>query len=137
MKIKEVVKEGFWSTLLTPKSLKNIDDVPSRGTGMTDCQARAKARELYGAEIDPTYDDDCLGTSTAKGPKAPAPSPKPNIPPVVLHPDVRVISSYPLRLKYKNGDYVLDPNTDMWTTVTGKKIAPTLSSFLQHQADKL
>jgi|694.fasta_scaffold149173_3 hypothetical protein len=55
----------------------------------------------------------------------------------ITHPDVSVISSYPLRLRYKNGDYVLDPATDQWMTVSGKKVAATLADFLQHQADKL
>ena len=133
MKINEVVNEGFWSTLLTPKALANLPDNPERGTGMTDCGARAKARELYGAEIDPNYDEDCLGKkSKPKTPTSPSTGTAPN-----LHPDVSVISSYPLRLKYKNGDFVLDPNTNRWMTVSGKAVAPTLSSFLQFQADKL
>jgi hypothetical protein len=56
---------------------------------------------------------------------------------VPLHPDVSVTSSYPLRLRYKNGDFVLDPKTNQWMTVSGKSVASTMSSFLQSQANKL
>jgi hypothetical protein len=133
MKINEVVNEGFWSTLLTPKAISNLPDMPDRGSqAMSDCQARAKARELYGDDIDPSYEQDCLGKKIAPAPDTTTSSTMPD-----LHPDVSVISSYPLRLKYKNGDFVLDPGTNKWMTVSGKAVAPTLSSFLQFQANKL
>lgn len=133
MKINEVINEGFWSTMLTPKALRDLPDYPARGTGMSNCEARAKARELYGAEIDPNYEEECLDKKVTPSPtKSPPPSTTPD-----LHPDVSVISSYPLRLKYKNGDFVLDPATNKWMTVSGKNVAPTMSSFLQFQANKL
>ena len=68
--------------------------------------------------------------------KKSAPTPAPTSPPIT-HPDVSVTSSYPLRMRYKSGDYVLDPTTNQWRTVTGKRVAPELASFLQYQASKL
>lgn len=75
-----------------------------------------------------------LKQNLRNAPPTPASSPSVVNP---LHPDVSVTSSYPLRLRYKNGDFVFDPRSDQWMTVSGKKVAPTMASFLQSQANKL
>ena len=69
--------------------------------------------------------------------KGTGPAPAAPTSPPITHPDVSVTSSYPLRMRYKSGDYVLDPTTNQWRTVTGKRVAPELASFLQYQASKL
>ena len=145
MKIKDIINEaGFWSGVkqsLTPAAFKQ----GLRGTSLSGDAAKQAANKLYapGGEMDwmtPEQQAEYLKRKAAEltpptptAPSAPA-APSTATP---LHPDVSVTSSYPLRLRYKSGDYVLDPTTNQWSTVTGKKIASTLSSFLQHEADKL
>lgn len=144
MKIKDIINEvGFWSGVkqsLTPAAFKQ----GLRGTSLSGDAARQAANKLYApdGELDwmtPKQQAEYLKRKAAElKPSAPTTTP-PATPPSAtpLHPDVSVTSSYPLRLRYKSGDYVLDPMTNQWLTVTGKKLDPTLSSFLQHQADRL
>ena len=136
MKIAEIIKEGVGSFLgsyakgLIPKALQPALDRPGSIT------AQQSADDTASKLFAPGGEDDWRGSKQPKPSKTTTNVSQPSIV-SPLHPDVSVTSSYPLRIRYKNGDFVLDPNSNQWMTVTGKKIAPTLSSFLQSQADKL
>jgi hypothetical protein len=126
MKIKEIVNEaGFWTGVkqaFTPKAMRlSPNDISKK-------QADDLATKLYGPNEEDWLTPDELANKNAPPPPPPGPE---------LHPDVSVISSYPLRLKYKSGDYVLNPTTNQWVSVSGKRLAPELASFLQFQANKL
>jgi len=127
MKVKDIVAEaGFWTGVkqaLTPDKLRR------QPADLSKAQANDLAKKLYGSNEDDWLTADEIA---AKNTPASAPSATP-----ITHPDVSIISSYPLRMRYKNGDFVLNPTTNQWMTVGGKKVAPELASFLQFQAGKL
>lgn len=165
VKIKDIINEGFGSGFirgLTPSALRSaLDTIAANKPDLSSDEVGAAAYKKFGASpdydkkkeaellaktTDPTRQQkikDILGKQSwgalrrqqkAAATSTPAQSRSISAP---LHPDVSVTSSYPLRLRYKNGDFVLDPATNQWMTVSGKKIAPTMSSFLQAQANKL
>lgn len=127
MKIKDIIHEaGFWTGVkqaLTPKAMK------LEPNSLSPEEIKKLAQKLYGKT-----DDDWLTPDEKAKRDEPPPTPSPT---PITHPDVSVISSYPLRMRYKNGDFVLNPTTNQWTTVSGKKVSPELASFLQFQASKL
>jgi hypothetical protein len=136
MKVAEIISEGIGSFLgnyargMIPKALQPALDRPGSITAQQ--SADDTASQLFA----PGGEDDWRGSKQPKASQTPTSVSQPSVV-SSLHPDVTVTSSYPLRLRYKNGDFVLDPNSNQWMTVTGKKVASTMSSFLQSQADKL
>lgn len=155
VKIKDIINEvGFWSgfkqgilpstiskTMQTLRQTKRPLKAKERTELEPEYLELAKAaHKTYGDNPQEPEIPGPLGWLTDEQRKAAAkkssPTPAPTSPPIT-HPDVSVTSSYPLRLRYKSGDYVLDPTTNQWRTVTGKRVAPELASFLQFQANKL
>ena len=96
-------------------------------------QRTFQEQRIFKLVEDDTIPDD-VKAHLGLGPATPSPAPTPS---PITHPDVSVTSSYPLRLRYKSGDYVLDPATNQWRTVHGKKVAPELADFLNYQKSKL
>lgn len=154
MKIKEVTNEGFVSSFakgLLPRTVSNTIQTLKQTKRPLSAKERTEMEPEYlelAKQAHRQYGDNpqsavpgALGWLTDEQRKAirkgtePAPA-APTSPPIT-HPDVSVTSSYPLRMRYKSGDYVLDPTTNQWRTVTGKRVAPELASFLQYQASKL
>lgn len=155
MKIKDIVHEGFGSSFiqgLLPQKISSTMQAlktskrPLRAKERTEMEPEylelAKAaHQAYGDNPQEPEIPGALGWLTPEQRKAAAktttPTPAAPTSPPITHPDVSVTSSYPLRMRYKSGDYVLDPTTNQWRTVTGKRVAPELASFLQYQASKL
>jgi len=153
MKVKDIIDEGVVSSFvrgLLPQQLEKTMQTLRTTKRPLGAKERTQMEPEYlelAKAAHKTYGDNPqsdvsgpLGWLTDEQRKAAAkksaPTPAPTSPPIT-HPDVSVISSYPLRMKYKSGDYVLDPTTNQWRTVTGKRVAPELASFLQYQASKL
>lgn len=154
MKIKDIISEGFGSSIIRGLLPQQITKT-TQTLGSTKRPLGAKQR----TEIEPEHIElakaaygkfgdapgkeglGAIGWLTDEQRRAiekttGGPAPTPSGPPIT-HPDVSITSSYPLRLRYKSGDYVLDPTTNQWRTVSGKRVAPELASFLQFQASKL